>query len=132
MNTKFVMTASAITLGLLGICFTFLPAEVADFFNGATGNHLQFFIQIIGALYFGFGMLNWLTKENRIGGIYNRPVAVANLAHFTIGAFALIKGVLANPGLPKAIWIAGILYLIFAVSFGIILLHDPLKEKKPE
>lgn len=132
MNTKFFMTASAIALGVQGMIFTFLPAEIAGYLEAETTNQFQFLIQIIGALYFGFGMLNWMTKTNPIGGIYNRPVAIANLSHFTIGGLALIKGLLANPALPKAIWIIGIIYVVFAIAFGIVLFHDPLNEKKPE
>ncbi len=131
MNTIIVMTSSAIMLGLLGIIFTFVPMEIIGFLDLGTAKPLQFLIQITGALYFAFGMLNWMQKTSKIGGIYNRPIAVANFSHFTIAGLALIKGLVSYPGLPYLIWIIGIIYLVLAISFAIILFRHPLNEKKP-
>ena len=36
-------------------------------------------------------MLNWMAKGTLIGGIYNKPIAIGNFTHFTIGGLALIK-----------------------------------------
>ncbi|HYF67435.1 MAG TPA: hypothetical protein VD884_04830 [Ohtaekwangia sp.] len=113
MNTKLIMTLSAVTLGAAGISLTFLPEIVLGFLNIPRNNLPLFLIQILGAFYFAFGMLNWMTKANLIGGIYNRPVAVANLSHFLIAGLALVKGLFSNPDLPHAIWIiAAIIFCI--------------------
>jgi hypothetical protein len=132
MNTKYLMTASAIFLGAAGIFLTFLPEEILNAFGLETTKPLQLLMQIIGALYFGYGMLNWMTKSGLIGGIYNRPVAVANVSHFSIAGLALIKGLFSNPDLPEIIWISGIIYTIFAISFGLILFRHPIPDPKPE
>ncbi len=125
------MTTSAVMFGLLGVILTFLPNEIVRSFNVEPANSLSILMQIIGALYFGFGMLNWMQKTSKIGGIYNRPIAVANFSHFIIAGLALIKGLFSNSGLPTFIWVLGIIYLIFAIAFGIILFRHPLDEKKP-
>jgi len=130
MNTKVLMTISALTLAIAGILLTFLPDEILIYCNLGNGKPLQLILQLLGALYFGFGMLNWMTKTSLIGGIYNRPIAVANFTHFFIAVLALIKGVMANPGLPKTIWVVTCIYLIFAISFGLVLFRYPLNEKK--
>ena len=44
-----------------------------------------------------FAMLNWMAKGVIIGGIYSRPIVIANLAHFLIGDLELIKAVI-HPG----------------------------------
>ncbi len=85
-------------------------------------------LQIVGALYFGFAMLNWMSKANLIGGIYNRPVAVGNLTHFFIAALALLKLSAKNPVL---IGVA-VIYSIFAIVFGYILFTHPVKDSKTE
>jgi len=46
-----------------------------------------------------------------------------------IAGLALTKGVLTNPGLPLVIQIAAGVYLVFAVSFGIILFRHPVVQK---
>ena len=130
MNTNVLMTTSAVSLLTAGIILTFLPDEIIKYAYLENTRPLQLLLQIIGALYFGFGMLNWMNKSSLIGGIYNRPVAVANFTHFFIAGLALIKGIMANPDLPKTIWIVSCVYLIFAISFGIVLFRHPLTEKK--
>lgn len=132
MNTKIVMTASAIILGLTGIILTFMPMELLHYINFETSKSAQVLIQILGALYFSFAMLNWMTKTTTIGGIYNRPIAVANFTHFTVAGLALIKGLLSSPGLQNTAWIIAIIYAIFALSFGIILFRHPLSETNPK
>ncbi len=129
MNTKLVMTLSSAVLGVAGIALTFLPAEILTGLAFNQSKSMEFLLQIIGALYFAFAMLNWMTKASLIGGIYNRPIAVANLTHFVIVALALVKGVFSNPDLPTVILTAAIVYSIFAVLFGIILFRHPVPEK---
>lgn len=129
MNTKLVMTLSAAILGLAGIALTFLPAEILTGLAISPSKPQEYLLQIIGALYFAFAMLNWMTKSSLIGGIYNRPVAVANFTHFVIVALAMVKGVISNPGLPVGILATTLIYSIFAVLFGIILFRHPIPEK---
>ena len=132
MNTKIIMTASAIILGIAGIVLTFIPDEIIDYLSLEMNKILLSLMQILGALYFAFGMLNWMTKTSLIGGIYNRPIAVANFTHFLIAGLALTKGLISNPSLPYIIWIIGIIYLVFAISFGVILFRHPISETKFE
>lgn len=91
MNTKIVMISSCIFLGALGITFTFIPDEIISCLS-VTPNPISILsLQLLGALYLGFTMLNWMAKESLIGGIYNRPIAIGNFMHFAVGALALIK-----------------------------------------
>ncbi|WP_394767134.1 hypothetical protein, partial [Ferruginibacter sp.] len=63
MNTKIIMTASALLLATIGLLFTFLPAEILQYFNAAASKPFVLLIQISGALYFSFAMLNWMTRS---------------------------------------------------------------------
>ena len=127
MNTKFLMTISAIILGVTGIILTFIPQEVSRYLNLTESTPILF--QILGALYFGFAMLNWTTKANLIGGIYSRPFAIGNFTHFLIGGLALIKLVLHDTK-RTCIWTCAILYLIFALLFGYVLFTNPSSTNK--
>lgn len=75
-------------------------------------------------------MINWNIKSSLIGGIYNRPIAVSNFAHFFIGGLALIKGISSFPSLPYALWVLATIYMAFAVLFGIIMYKHPVRENK--
>ena len=128
MNTKLLMTLSAIILALIGISLIFLPKEILDYLELSVSETLQLLMQIIGSLYFALAILNWMSKGSIIGGIYNRPIAMANLAHFVIAGLALIKGILANPSLSYVIWSIAIIYSIFAILFGIVAFKHPVSE----
>jgi len=125
MNTKVLMTTSAITLATAGIILTFIPEEILIYFNLEITKHLQFLIQILGALYFAFGMLNWMTRASLIGGIYNKPIVAANSAHFIIAGLTLIKVLISNPELPYPVWIIATIYTVFAISFILIFFRHP-------
>lgn len=129
MNTKLVMTLSALFMCSAGIVLTFAPDLTLDYLNLEPNQTALFLLQIVGALYFGFGMLNWMNKGRPIGGIYNRPIAIANLSHFMIAGLALLKGISSTPDLPFTVYILGIVYAVFAIAFGIILFRHPTADK---
>lgn len=132
MNTKLIMTLSAVFLYSFGILFTFAPDVILAYLNLEPILLNEFLLQIVGALYFGFGMLNWMNKGRPIGGIYNRPVCIANLGHFLIAGLALLKGLYSQPELPVAIWATGAIYTTFGIAFGVILFRNPTPEKPNE
>lgn len=126
MNPKLVMIASAVFLGILGVASQFLPKEILNAFGSEVNFANQLYIQLAGALYLGFGMLNWMAKSNVIGGVYSRPVAVANLTHFAVGAITLTKVVFSQNNL--IIYILTIVYVLFALAFTKIVFTHPVKQ----
>ena len=125
MNTKILMISSAIIITLIGINLILFPKEILNHLESGDSDTLELLMQIIGSLYCGFAMLNWMSKGNLIGGIYNRPISAANWTHFAIACLALIKGIFANPNSSYIIWIITIFYSIFAILFGIVLFKHP-------
>lgn len=126
MNTKLIMTLSAVFLAVTGIGLTFLPNEIAGLIGLSSSKPFQFILQLLGALFLAFAMLNWMSKGSIIGGIYNRPIALANFTHFLIGALTLIKVLMSNPGLPYEVWILTGIYSIFAVLFWFVFSRHPV------
>lgn len=115
---------SAGLMAVTGLVLTFLPEEVIAYF--LTGDNSQFAIvfQVSGSLYFAFAMLNWMARANLIGGIYSRPVAIANLCHFFMGSMALLKSAW-HLNIPL-FWIAGMVYLILTILFGLVVYTHPV------
>ena len=130
MNTKILMIATVIYLGIVGFGLTFLPREIAGFFEAGNNVMLTSALQVIGALYLGFGMMNWMAKNNLIGGIYSRPLVFGNFLHFLVSAFALIKvvGKFSENRFIVIITIS-ILYSIFTLCFGYLLRNSPIKKQ---
>jgi len=121
------MIASSIVTGLLGLTASFFPKEILTNVGLFPTEILTLFLQVTGALYIGFAILNWMAKTVLIGGIYARPLAMGNFAHFMIAAIALAKAALNNSVLPY-LWIIAVIYSIFAVLFGIVLFTNPVKK----
>ena len=120
------MSASALLMGLLGVLALFLPQEILNFFSVSVSGIAPLIIQLLGALYCGFGLLNWMTKDNKIGGIYARPLIMGNLTHFMIAALTLIK-VGFSGVFPPMLLLFTFVYSIFAVMFGILGFTDWIK-----
>ena len=128
MKTKILMISSAVYLGISGITFTFFSEEISEYFNAGINITSILFLQILGSLYLGFAMLNWMTKNNLIGGIYSKPLLIGNLAHFFVSSFALIKIVGKYYGNEFLIILSlTIIYCIFTLCFGYIFITNPNK-----
>ena len=125
MNTRLIMTACAIIMGAIGLFLTFAPDVAVLSLDIESNKAAIFMMQILGAFYFAFAMLNWMNKKSPIGGIYNRPVAVANFTHFLIAGLALAKGIISDAQLPVTIWIIAAVYIVFGILFGLILFRQP-------
>jgi len=125
MNTKILMIASALFLAVIGIMLSFLPNETVDYFNIESNFITILFLKMLSALYLGFGILNWMAKGTLIGGIYNKPIAIANLMHFGVGAIALFKAVSNIETHPEIIISLTAVYVIFAILFAYVFRTSP-------
>lgn len=119
------MGASAAALGSLGLVGSFLPRELLTWAGAPAWQPLSLLVQLVAALYLGFAALNWMTRHNLIGGIYSRPVAIANLLHFVTAGLAMTRLLAASPDL-SLLWPLTILYALFAGGFGIVLFRHPV------
>jgi predicted DNA repair protein MutK len=119
MTTKTLMASSALFMAALGLAATFLPQEIIAALGGGTVRTLPLLVQVLGALYLGFAMLNWMAKESLISGIYSRPVSMGNFLHFAIAGIAMAKAVAAGErAVPVLVCTA--LYAVFAIAFGAV------------
>lgn len=116
MNTKLLMTISSLMLGLAGIFALFAPEVLLTTLNVPAVSSLTVLVQLLGALYFSFALMNWTAKDSAIGGIYARPVSLANFGHFFSGTLILVRHLLSTE-FNLTILLVSILYAGFAVIF---------------
>jgi hypothetical protein len=130
MNTKILMTASSVFMGLIGIALSFMQSEVLKALGQMPNHTLNLTLQLLGALYFGFAMTNWMAKTVLIGGIYSRPLSIGNFSHFLIAGLALVKASFNSN--TTSIYIYGLttIYVLFAILFGYVIFTHPVKNKK--
>ncbi|MEO6238946.1 MAG: hypothetical protein ABIQ52_18270 [Vicinamibacterales bacterium] len=114
---KSLMTSSAVFLGALGLAASFLPHELLAHAGVPPDQATVVLVQLAGAAWFGYAMVNWMARGTLIGGIYGRPIALGNFTQFAIGAIALIKmlgGLKAGATFPAL----AAIYSGFALWFG--------------
>ena len=129
-NTKIIMISSTVFLGMSGAILTFLPNETISSIAIIPSQMTTLFFQLMGAMYLGFAMLNWMAKDTLIGGIYNKPIAIGNLMHFGVGAIGLIKVVFKILTHEEIVIALTAVYVVFAILFAYVLITNPTKTEK--
>ena len=130
MNTKLLLTASAIFLGLMGISLSFMPGEILEKLLLETNQTSALIMQLLGALFLGFGLMNWMAKGSIIGGIYNKPLVIGNLMHFGVGAITLLKIAFNLKASKEFLIPLTIIYSVFALTFFYVFSRNPKAVKK--
>ena len=125
MNTKTLMIISAIFLAINGFGFTFFPNEISVLLINDDNHIFILILQILGALYLGFSILNWMSKTNLIGGIYSKPLLIGNLLHFFTASMALIKLTFKVETNLQLIFSYTIIYSLFTLFFGYVFFTNP-------
>ena len=123
MKPQPILLVSAILLLASGVAALFAPEEIA----GVLGAHGQatskVVVQLLGAGLFALGFLDWFVRFATIGGLYGRPVVVANLAFFFIATTTL--GRHARDTGSGTAWVLAAIVAVLAVWFGRFLLYPP-------
>jgi hypothetical protein len=116
-NTKVLLMASSLALGLAGLAASFAPTELLRVLGSPAAEPLPVLIQLLGGAYLAFAIANWTAKDSLIGGIYARPLSLGNCVHFLTGALALAKQQYSQ-GASTLLLAALVAYTAFAVGFG--------------
>lgn len=123
-STRWMMSSSAIAAGIAAVVLLFAPHELLAFAGFEVTDGLAAGAQLWSGALGGFALVNWMARENLIGGIYNRPLLVANVFHSVVGATTLGR-LAAAGGSPAAIGGAAV-FTAFAVWFGLTLFRSPV------
>lgn len=119
-----LFSASALFMALMGFGTTFMADDLLRHVRQPAAPILMLFVQTIGALYLAFAMLDWMLRGVAAGGIYARPLVIANLVHFLMVALVLLRWSLS--GAPPGIAVLTALFSLFALGFGMLMFRDPV------
>jgi hypothetical protein len=119
---------SAGVLLLCGVALLFAPDVVLPALIPPFPPAAAWLGQLLGAAWLGLAALNWLQRRAVLGGIYGRPVVIANLTVFFVSALSLIR---ALPGEPPALWAAAAVTALLAAAYGVLLFAGPFEDARP-
>ena len=118
------MSLSAIFLALAGLLTSYFPEKVLSTHGTVPDNATLLLVQMMGALYLGFAILNWTARGVLIGGIYARPLALGNFLHFAMVGVMLAKAAIVHEVIQLAS--SAFVFSAFAIWFGIVLFRPPV------
>lgn len=119
-----LLAASAALYLVAAIPLLFAPQEVSARLGATPTDGQVALLQVIGSALLGFAMLNWTSRFSRLGGIYGRPLVVANLTHAATAFLLLVKIALQAPS-DLAVVLPTVAYLVLAAAFGSRLFVNP-------
>ncbi len=126
--TRLLMSLGAAFLAGLGVAALFAPQELAAYAGATPDAFTTTVTQLAGAAWLAFALVNWAARGNMMGGIYGRPIALGNFAHFTIAGIVLAKVVLNGAGHGPLVAVAAG-YVLLAAAFGwVVFVRDPLPD----
>ena len=125
--TRWLMMSSAVFLLIAGMITSFYPDKVLETHGVPLNNTVMLLIQMMGGLYMGFAVLNWMARGVLMGGIYARPIAMGNFMHFAIVTILLSKAA-AIFGVYQLATSAAV-FGVFALGFGIVLFRPPVPRR---
>lgn len=118
-TTRWILTGSALFFGVFGVLFLFAPAEVTSAF-GWTGGEATGSLVAGGLL--ALAVLDWTGRGAIYGGIYGRPIVLANLVFVLTAGLALLRWQIAEAAAEPLGWLLVTGLALHGVGFGLILL----------
>ncbi len=119
-----LLTLSAIGYFVGAVALVFAPQETAAALGASAGPGQAVLLQVVGSALLGFAMLNWSSRHSRLGGIYGRPLLLANLAFTMTAGLNLLRPTLSDLG-RLALTLPTVALLLLAIVFATRLFARP-------
>ncbi len=113
---------NALVLLIAGVAMLFAPDVVLMSLVDNFPPSAFWLGQLLGAAWLGMAALSWLSRNAVLGGIYGRPVVMANFALHFISAMTLVR---------TGVMLLAIPALILAAVYGVLLFRGPLPGDMP-
>ena len=123
MISAFISRTSALWLGVAGFALLFAPDAVLPRLIAGYPSSGLWLGQLLGAAWLGLAALNWINRRLILGGVFGRPIVLANAIHYFISAMVLIRAVIRQP--EASVELAAVPAITLAVAYGALLFRGP-------
>lgn len=124
MISSLISRASTAFLTLGGLALLFAPDNILPRIIPTFPVSVSWLGQLIAAGWLALAVLNWFNRSSVLGGIYARPIVLANALFYFIGATTLVKAIRAHADLSPLWWIA-VPVAVFAATYVWLLFAGP-------
>jgi hypothetical protein len=118
-TTVRLLQANALLLGALGLALLFAPVETASALGWGASSPAAPSLAAGGVL--ALAILDWTARGAIFGGIFGRPIVLANLAMAATGGLALLKLQLSTSQATVLGWVPVAILALQGVTFGRLL-----------
>jgi len=123
MTVNRLVLAAALAYGVPGLALTFGPDAVLARAGASAAPIDVWLAHLLGATLLGLAFLNWVQRHALMGGIYGRPLLLANLMFVTVAFFASARVWFDLGG--RLIAVATVVLGLLAIAFGRSLFRTP-------
>jgi hypothetical protein len=127
MSPKILLTSAALVYVIIGIVLLFFPDEIVMWISADATAVIP--LQLTSAGLLSLAMLNWTGRSAIYGGIYGRPILLANLMFTTIFSATLIRAV-SDKVIGSAAWGLVVLFSLLVLAFFILMRSPPWSSNK--
>jgi hypothetical protein len=125
-QSKYILTTSAVIYLLFGLGISFLPEETGRIFGTASQYGVDLLLmKVIGALFFGIGVINFMSRKTIVGGIYGRPITLGNAMLSMIIASQFLKFNYYQDGVGAHFWLVAVIFSTLSLSFIYLFFSTP-------
>jgi hypothetical protein len=119
-----ITTLSACVLATGGVALLFASDELLPRLVPGTTAGATVLGQLVAAGWLAIAWLDWSQRRMLIGGIYGRPMVLANLALYLVSAFSVAHPAMAH-GAPPVLRLLTLLFGVLALVYAALLLRGP-------
>jgi hypothetical protein len=124
MKLNLLVVTSAVVYAIPGLVFTFAPDEVLLRLGVVAGPPLlHWLLELLGGALLGMAIMNAMQRYAMVGGVYGRPLLVANLALLSIGGLSSLR--LWRSTGDQRVLIAAIVSCALLAAYGRLLFKSP-------
>jgi hypothetical protein len=126
MKIKGLLVVNAVVLGGSGIFALLLPDKVLSLYGVESDSAIQLMAQYAGLGSLVIGLVAWFSRNVKDSKAQN-SIVLAFFITYVIGAIISVLGTIS--GIMKVGWAVVGLYLIFALTYGYMLLKNCCRDK---
>lgn len=130
MRSHPLLVAAAAVHAVAAGALVFAPDETMRWLGVAPAPGSGAVVAIAAGALLGLALLDWYSRFTNIGGIYGRPLVLANLAQAMVAAGGLGSG-LRHGVLPTSAWGLLAVYALLLLWFGWVMTHPAPVSQQP-